>query len=67
MIFEDYNGLPSSLLRCYEILPEHEAADIAQAADLAHRGFDFDAERTRKFAGYNNLGFRADADGVSCR
>jgi hypothetical protein len=53
----------STLAVCNAILPEHEQAEIMQAALCCHEGQSFTAERCRRFAGYDRLGFRADADG----
>lgn len=54
--------LMSSLIVCNAILADHEQADISHAALLAHQGYDFEAERQRRYAGYDDLGFREDAD-----
>lgn len=54
--------IPASLIICNDILPLQEQADLTQAALLCHQGYDLDAERSRYFAGYSNVGFRDDAD-----
>lgn len=53
----------SSLIVCNSLLTMQERADIEAAAINAHEGHDRDAERCRKYAGYDDLGFRRDADG----
>lgn len=78
MIFEDPDELgyftdqevakrplvTSSLVICNAIMPMQERADLEAAAINAHEGHDLDAERCRKYAGYNNIGRRPDADYV---
>lgn len=54
--------VPSSLAICNAALSAEQQAEIQTAALLAHRGHDLDAERCRRFADYDNVGFRDDAD-----
>lgn len=50
------NMTPTALLRaCNDIIPEHERAELVQAALLCHNGHDHNAERHRKAAGYDRL------------
>lgn len=54
---------PSSLVVCNGILSKETQGDIILAAFSAHEGYDRAAERVRREAGYDNIGFREDADG----
>jgi hypothetical protein len=50
------NMTPDALLRaCNDIIPEHERAEITQAALLCHSGHQHNAERHRAAAGYDRL------------
>jgi hypothetical protein len=50
------NMVPSMTLRiCNDIMPEHERAELTQAAMLCHRGHHHNAERHRAGAGYDGL------------
>lgn len=53
-----------SRLLCDAILSPYEQGEIEQAAMLAHLNHHFEAERCRRFAGYDRLWNRPNADRV---
>jgi hypothetical protein len=51
----EFEFATDSVAACYRILPYRDTVEIEKAAFFANQGMPFQAERCRRFAGYDGL------------